>query len=116
VFTNTSTLSDFLISYGRWLESKGYVFEARENDYLLDWYQMIREALYWSQQGWRNGSIINLNPNASKLQIKKTQAVVAPILGQGADDFILNQNLKGITNDRLVFNRLDNVFEVQNNR
>jgi len=113
VFTNTSTLSDFLISYGRWLESKGYVFEARENDYLLDWYQMIREALYWSQQGWRNGSIINLNPNASKLQIKKTQAVVAPILGQGADDFILNQNLKGITNDRLVFNRLDNVFEVQ---
>jgi len=113
VFTNTSTLSDFLISYGRWLESKGYQFENRENDYLLDWSQMIREALYWSQQGWRNGSIINLNPNADKLHIEKEKAVVAPILGQGADDFILNQNLKGITNDRLVFNRIDNVFEVK---
>lgn len=113
VFTNTSTLSDFLISYGRWLESKGYVFEARENDYLLDWYQMIREALYWSQQGWRDGSIINLNPNASKLYLKKDRAVVSPILGQGADDFILNQNLKGISNDSLIFNRTDNVFEVQ---
>jgi len=113
VFTNTSTLSDFLLSYGRWLESKGYVFEVKENNYILDWYQMIREALYWSQQGWRNGSIINLNPNANKLYIKKEQAVVAPILGQGADDFILNQNLKGITNESLIFNRTDNVFEVQ---
>lgn len=113
VFTNTSTLSDFIISYGRWLESKGYVFEARENNYILDWSQMIREALYWSQQGWREGSIINLNPNANKLYLQKEQAVVAPILGQGTDDFILNQNLKGINNDSLVFNRLDNVFEVK---
>ena len=113
VFTNTSTLSDFIISYGRWLESKGYVFEARENNYILDWYQMIREALYWSQQGWREGSIINLNPNANKLYLQKEQAVVAPILGQGTDDFILNQNLKGINNDSLVFNRLDNIFEVK---
>ena len=113
VFTNVDTLADFIISYGRWLESKGYVFDSRENNYILNWNQMVQEALYWSQQGWREGSIINLNPNANQLYLEKAQSIVAPILGQGTDDFILNQNLKGINNDSLIFNRLDNVFEVK---
>ena len=113
VFTNRSTMCDFLISYGRALEAKGMVFDDTDNNYLLDWTQMIREFLYWSQQGWTTGSLININPNANKLYLERSQAVVAPIIGQTADDFILNQNLRAISNSDLVFNRQENQFEVK---
>ena len=113
VFTSTSAVADFLISYGRYLEGKGYVFEDQDNNYLLDWNQMIREFLHWSQQGWADGSIINLNPNANRLKIRRAQSIVAPVTGGTADDFVLNQNLKAIPNNKLNFNRLDNTFEVE---
>jgi len=113
VFTSTSAAADFLISYGRYLEDKGFVFEDLDNHYLLDWSQMIREFLHWSQQGWADGSIINLNPNANRLKITRAQSIVAPITGETADDFVLNQNLKAIPNNKLNFNRMDNTFEVE---
>jgi len=113
VFTSTSAVADFLISYGKYLEGKGYVFDDRDNNYLLDWNQMIREFLYWSQQGWSDGSIINLNPNANRLKISRAQSIVAPVAGETADDFILNQNLKAIPNNKLNFTRLDNDFSVE---
>ena len=113
VFTNRSTMCDFLISYGRYLEAKGMDFDDVDNSYLLDWSQMIREFLYWSQQGWSSGSLININPNANRLYLDRPNSVVAPIIGQTADDFILNQNLRAISNSDMVFNRTDNVFEVK---
>jgi hypothetical protein len=113
VFTSRSTMCDFLISYGRYLEAKGMVFDDVDNSYLLDWTQMIREFLYWSQQGWTTGSLININPNANRLYLERANTVVSPIVGQTADDFILNQNLRAISNSDLVFNRMDNKFEVK---
>ena len=113
VFTSTSAVADFLVSYGRYLEGQGYVFEDKDNDYILDWSQMVREFLYWSQQGWGDGSIISLNPNANKLKISRAQSIVAPITGETADDFVLNQNLNAIPNNQLNFNRMENTFEVE---
>ena len=111
-FTNVGTACDFLNSYGKWLESKGFIFDDRENEYFLNWSQMINELLYWSQQGWIDGSIINLNPNANKLKIERTNAIVAPILGQTANDFVLNQNKVKINNEDLIWDRIDNKFTI----
>ena len=112
-FTNKGTLVDFLVSYGQWLESKGFIFEDKENEYLLNWGQMVSEFLYWNQQGWQEGAIINLNPAANKLKISRPGAVATPILGRRADEFILNQNLQPILKDNLVWDRIENDLTIK---
>jgi hypothetical protein len=67
VFTNTTIVADFLLSYGAYLESQGMIFDSRENGYVLNWNQMVNEFLYFSTQGWADGTVINLNPAATKL-------------------------------------------------
>ena len=112
-FNNISSLSDFIASYGRWLESQGFKFADLENNYILDWSQMIREVMYWDQQGWTTGAIININPAATRLYLERQYAVPAPIVGRSPDDFVLNQNLNPIENSALVFDRTDNQFSVE---
>jgi hypothetical protein len=40
VFTNIGGVVDFLVSYGALLQNQGFVFENRENGYVLNWLQM----------------------------------------------------------------------------
>ena len=112
-FTNKGALVDFLVSYGKWLDTKGFVFEDKENDYILNWAQMSNEFLYWNQQGWQDGAIINLNPAANELKISRPGAVATPILGRRADEFVLNQNLQPILKEKLVWDRIENDLTIK---
>ena len=112
-FTSKGQLVDFLVSYGSWLESKGFVFEDKENEYILNWGQMVSEFLYWNQQGWQDGAIINLNPAANELKVTRPGAVATPILGKRPDEFVLNQNLQPILKDNLVWNRIGNDLSIR---
>jgi hypothetical protein len=67
-FTTIGGVVDFLISYGRYLQDQGMIFEHVENNYVLTWQQMAEEFMYWSQEGWADGTIINLNPVADYLK------------------------------------------------
>ena len=53
-----------------------------DNGYVLTWQQMAQEFLYWSQQGWDENALINLNPLATKLSVSREQAVVDSIQAQ----------------------------------
>jgi hypothetical protein len=112
VFTNLASVCDFLVSYGALLQRQGLVFETRENGYILDWFQMCQEFLYWSQQGWATGSIINLNPAAVRISVERPQAVVDSILTYSPNDIILNQNRQPLPLSDLVIDRIDNLFRV----
>jgi hypothetical protein len=112
VFTNLASVCDFLVSYGALLEKQGFLFESRENGYILDWFQMCQEFIYWSQQGWAVGSIINLNPAATRISIERPQAIVDSILTYSPDDIILNQNRQALPLGDLVIDRIDNLFRV----
>ena len=112
IFSSVASLADFLNSYGKYLEGKGFIFEQRENNYNLDWQQMISEFIYWSQQAWQSGSVINLNPGASKLVVEREKTLVAPLLGNTIDDIILDANLQPISNNLLLFDRTDNRFSI----
>jgi hypothetical protein len=111
-FTNTTSVCDFLAGYGKLLEDKGLVFENRENGYVLNWLQMAQEFLYWTQQGWATGSIINLNPAATSISVERPQAVVDSINNYTPDNIILNQNRQALPTSELVIDRLDNLFRV----
>jgi hypothetical protein len=85
-------LSQFLISYGAYLESQGIVYDQQENELTIDWYQMVAEFMYWAQTGWDDGSIVTLNPSAKLLKINKDSNVVQPLTFRQTN-FVLNQNL-----------------------
>jgi hypothetical protein len=111
-FTNETAVCDFLYSYGKMLSDKGFVFETRENGYILNWLQMAQEFLYWSQQGWAPGSIINLNPGATRVSVTRPGAVVDSLGELRPENLILNQNRQPLPASDLVIERLDNTFAV----
>ena len=113
VFDNITSVADFLLSYGKYLESQGLTFTNIANGYVLDWSRMVQEFLYWSQQGWNANAIINLNPLASGLSLVKNQAIVDTIRTQTSENNVLDQNSNEFPTRNLNIVRIGNRFEIQ---
>ena len=109
-FTNVTAVCDFIYSYGLLLQQQGFVFNTRENGYIMDWLQMATEFLYWSEQGWESGSIINLNPGATRVTVTQPGAVVDSLNVLRPENLILNQNRQPLPASDLVIERLENTF------
>ena len=112
VFSNTSGVCDFLVSYGALLEKQGFVFESRENGYVLNWAQMAQEFLYWTKQGWAEGSIINLNPGATTISVDQPLSVVDNLNIYSPENIVLNQNRQPLKSSELVIDRINNLFRI----
>jgi hypothetical protein len=112
-FSSVTSVADFLLSYGKFLDRQGLSFTDIANGYVLDWPRMVNEFLYWSQQGWDTDAIINLNPLASGLTVTKPQAIVDSIRTQTAENSVLTQNSQEFPARNLNIVRLDNTFVMQ---
>ena len=110
VFTNTTMVVDFLLSYGAYLTTQGLIFDDRFNGYQLDWNQMAKEFLYFSEQGWASGTLINLNPSANKLSAYRAGEVVDTIESITPENMLVDQNRTSIPTRDLVINREGNAF------
>ena len=113
VFANETAVSAFLLGYGEYLERQGLEFEDTTNGYILSWGQMVNEFLYWSQQGWDENALINLNPLAFKLSVTKPQAIVDSISAQTDENVLLDQNNRELPTRNLIITRLNNTFTVE---
>ena len=111
-FGSIQEVSQFLMSYGKYLEQQGMKFDQVENGIEVTWQQMVLEAVYWSQTGWEVGSIININPSATQIKIEKDSHIVQPLTLQQTN-FILNQNLYPIQTKDLNILRDETLFDVQ---
>lgn len=111
-YTNVQELSQFLDSYGKYLEMQGVVFEQIINGIPVNWSQMVAEFLYWAQSGWEVGSIVNINPAAEILTINKDSNVVQP-LTLHQQNFILNQNMYPIGSTDLAVVRDGTLFSAE---
>jgi hypothetical protein len=109
-FTTATGVCDFLYSYGLLLERQGFVFDTRENGYIMNWLQMCEEFLYWSGQGWAPGTIINLNPGATSISVTQPLSVVDSVNTLRPENLILNQNRQPLPAADLVIERIDNTF------
>ena len=112
-FTNRTLVADFLLSYGALLQQQGVVFDQMENGYVIDWNQMVSEFLYWSGQGWAEGSIINLNSAASQVSVVRPGAIVDSIALQTTENIVLNADRTPFATRDLVVERLDNTFTLK---
>ena len=113
IFTDVTAVSDFLLSYGKYLEGQGLTFTNTANGFELNWNQMVSEFLYWSQQGWDENCLIALNPLALKLTVSKPFAVVDTIQAQTAENVLLDQNRKELPTRNLNIVRQGNEFTVE---
>ena len=113
VFSTATGVSDFLISYGALLQSQGMIFNDIENGYVLNWQQMVSEFLYWTSQSWAVGSLINLNPNATKLIIDRPLSIVDNINLQTQENLVLDQDQKQLATRNLIIDRQDNRFTIE---
>lgn len=113
VFSNETSVADFLLSYGKLLDQQGLTFDNMANGYVLDWSRMVDEFLYWSQQGWDTDAIININPLASKLSVSKAQAVVDSVRTETTENLLLDQNSKELPTRTLNVVRLGNTFSIE---
>ncbi len=111
LFYTTQDLSQFLMSYGTYLESVGAKFTVIESTLEINWEQMVAEFLYWTQIGFEIGSLVTLNPAANTLVIEKESQIVQPLTVQ-KNNFILNQNLYTIENRDLSIQRNGTEFSV----
>jgi hypothetical protein len=112
-FSSVTSVADFLLSYGQFLERQGLTFTDIANGYVLDWPRMVNEFMYWSQQGWDTDAIINLNPLASGLTVTKPQAIVDSVSTQTAENSVLTQNSQEFPTRNLNIVRLNNTFVMQ---
>ena len=111
-FYTYQALSQFLASYGSWLQRKGMKFDLIENGAEITWNTMIKEYLYWTQFNWEKGSLLTVNPSAQTLKIEKESDIVQPLTIE-QDNFLLNQNLYPISTKDLAIERLDTRFQVK---
>lgn len=110
-FKTVQQVVDFLVSYQRNLTSIGLVINDFDTDLqkTKDFILSAEEFLYWSQQGWRAGTIIVLNPATSKLAVLSIYSVLDEITNSPIGCKLVDQNFKPITPTELVIVR-DSIY------
>lgn len=110
VFQSRQEVYDFLVSYGRWLESEGWIFDALNVDStrVINWRQSAKDFMYWSQGNWSNGNFIALSPLADGAKFKLDFGTIQyvngtiggtyPVLDKGGQP-IEKQNLEILRQD-----------------
>jgi len=83
IMTSYQQVYDFIISYGRWLESQGWIFEQYNTDVgnLVNWTQSAKEFLLWAQGSWANGTVIALSPNGALAEFYKSVGMIQYVNG-----------------------------------
>lgn len=114
VYQTIQDVYDFIISYGRYLESVGLVFDNVSDDFgqIEDWNQSGLEFLYWTQANFGTGSLLSMSAGSSKLKFILDEAQVGSLTSNILPSSVVNQNKERIVVQDLFYTREDNVFEL----
>jgi hypothetical protein len=71
-FYSIQQVYDFIMGYGKWLESQGFVFDYFNEEIAknINWDFSAAEFLYWTTQNWAEGSVISLSAFANSVQLQ----------------------------------------------
>lgn len=116
-FTNKQQMTDFFVSYQRYLTLQGFVFDETLSDadgsIPKDWILSAKEFLFWQSQGWKIGSSLTLNPVSDKIKFERFGTVPDSLSQDTLNYKVLNQNFQPIRHNKLEVKRIDNAFTVQ---
>lgn len=114
VFTDVQQVVDFLVGYGRYLESEGFVFDhySGELGEVLNWELSAREFLYWTRQGWTAGSALTVSPGAAGFSLTTKNSVVGSIRNIRGEYTVLGADGQKLPLSEVSTKRLGNTFEI----
>jgi hypothetical protein len=108
-FTSVQQVSDFLISYQRYLVNQGFTFSQADSDLqqTRDWILSINEFLFWAQQGFNAGVLIVLNPVKDTLDVITKGTVIDAITNLPNGSRLMDTNFKPISSNNFNVLRVD---------
>ena len=83
---------DFLLGYGKYLETLGFIFDDVTDEIVNDWTSVAKEFMFWTTQGWSNGTVISLSPSANELRFRTNYLVVDDIFDKFYDSHVISSN------------------------
>jgi hypothetical protein len=103
---------DLIVGYGKWLESKGFVFDEYNGtlDQVLDWRFTAKEFLYWTTQNWAPNAVITLSPFANKLEFRSDVGIVDSISNNFYEYSLLKADGAPFPKNNFTIVRLDGDF------
>lgn len=110
VYSSVDALITFLVSYGKWLEAEGILFEGVDGPRRIDWPTMGREFLHWSRQGWPVGSIITVNPVSIGLRAAVPFGSIDSLVDNTPENVLLSQNKTQIKLADCLIDRFEDEF------
>lgn len=115
IFNTKQQVVDFLVSYGRYLESQGFVFEEflSDNTTKSDWVLAAKEFLFWNQQQWGDDTIISLTPAGTDVKFVSTFGVVDTLSNTNNYTKVVNSDNTTLTGGDYRVYRDDNLFQLE---
>jgi hypothetical protein len=103
---------DFILGYGKLLESQGFVFDNFNKDIntVENWILSAQEYLFWTTQNWQAGSVLALSPAANNLKLFTEYLVADNVFDNFYDYAVLRADGVKILKQRLNVVRQANSF------
>ena len=114
VFESLQEVVNFIIGYGKYLESQGFVFDNFSNEIkeALNFDTSVKEFLYWSQQGWAAGSAITLSAGANGFAVNTDNSIISRLTNNKGDYSILDAGGRTIARKDITTKRAGTTFSL----
>lgn len=114
-FNSFQDVYSFLCSYGKYLETKGWIFEDQNDDgVLLDWDEIGKDFLLWSQEALARGEYISVSPSTASAKFGSEFGSVQSVTQfDGGVWSLLDDENAGIRPYEIETTRLGSIFTVR---
>ena len=118
LYTSIQDVVNFILSYGRWTESSGFVFDTilPELEIVADWMLSVKEFMFWSSQNWNNTSVVSLAPFSSKVSFTSSDAVVDDVYDTFYEYMLLKSDGTAIDRTKVNIIRNGDRFDLDTNK
>ena len=114
VYKSAQEVVDFLVGYGKYLESQGFVFDKFSNEIkeTNNWETSAKEFLYWTTQGWAAGSAITLSAGADGFDVKTNSSIISSLKNIRNDYTVLDAGGRTIQKTDISTKRAGTTFNI----
>ena len=114
VLRTVQDVVNFLVGYGKYLESRGFVFDKFSNEIkeVNNWETSAKEFLYWTTQGWSAGSAITVSAGADGFNIETNNSIITRLRNMRGDYTVMDAGGRTIGTKDISTKRIGTTFSI----
>ena len=114
IFRTIQEVYEFVIGYGAWLESKGWIFEdLTETNEVFDWNYIARLFVDWANGKHANGDYISLSPSSTSCKFAAPHGYIDNVAQfSGGAWTLVDTSGNGIGTHDIGVSRIGNIIHV----